>query len=133
MTVAPPNILNLFQLSLWAVSIAYVITGTKIGFPLRVLGFHALKWCPLPLSTVFFCPSCNAWWQGAAIGILAGWEWPAVVQLAFTSCLLAAIMQLQWGLAADDEEVVANLFDRKKVGQDDKANGRNWQGGSQGN
>jgi len=120
MTLQPPNILDLFYFSFLATAIAYVITSTKIGFPLRVLGFHALKWCPLPLSTVFFCPSCNAWWQGVVIGILAGWEWPAVVQLAFTSCLLAAIMQLQWGFAADDMEQIRLLFQSKKVGQDDE-------------
>ena len=120
MTFAPLSLEDLLQFGFFAVAIAYAITGTKIGFPLRVVGFHALRWCPLPLSTIFFCPSCNAWWQGFTIGILLGWEWPSIVQLAFSSCLAAAIMQLRYGLAADDMEEIRLLFREKKAGKDDK-------------
>ena len=115
MILEPLPISDLIQFSFLAAAVAYAITGTKIGFPLRVIGFHALKWCPLPLSTIFFCPSCNAWWQGFTIGILLGWEWPSVVQLAFWSCLVAAILHLRYGLAAADMEKMRHLFQDKNL------------------
>ena len=121
MILTPINILDLAQFSFLATAVAYVITGSKIGFPLRVVSFHALKWCPLPLSTIFFCPSCCAWWAGGTIGLLAGWEWLAVVQLAFTSCLLTALMQLRYGLAADDTEKIRHLFEDKGKNNDKEA------------
>ena len=131
MTLAPLNILDLLQFSFLATAVAYAITGTKIGKPMRIIGFHSLKWCPLPLSTIFFCPSCNAWWQGFTIGILLGWEWPSIVQLAFTSCLVAAILQLRYGLASDDMEQIRLLFQGKKVGNDVEERRRSRQGGSE--
>ena len=132
MIFEPIPIAALIQFSFLAAAVAHVVTGTKIGFPLRVAGFHALKWCPLPLSTVFFCPSCNAWWQGFTIGILLGWEWPSIVQLAFSSCLVAAILQLRYGLAADDMERIRLLFQDKKAGNDVETDRRDGQGYSVG-
>ena len=120
MTLTPINILTLIQFSFLAAAVAYVITGTKIAFPVRVVGFHILKWCPLPLSTIFFCPSCNAWWAGSVIALLAGWEWPAVVQLALTSCLLTALLQLRYGFASDDMEKIRHLFKDKGKTNDEE-------------
>jgi len=131
MNLAPLNLTDLLQFSFLATAVAYAITGTKIGFPIRVVGFHGLKWCPLPLSTIFFCPSCNAWWQGFTIGILLGWEWPSIIQLAFTSCLVAAILQLRYGLAVDDMEQIRLLFQGKKAGNNVEERRRSRQGGSE--
>jgi MFS superfamily sulfate permease-like transporter len=114
---------ELLQLAAFAVGLSYVVTGALIGYPLRVLGFLSLRWCPLPLSTLFFCPSCNAWWMGAGLALWAGQSWQHTIQCAFTSCLLAAIVQAQWGLAADDREAIAKAFSHSEGSHGDSEEG----------
>lgn len=101
---------HLMHISIFAVGLAYVVTGSVIGYPVRVVGRVLTKWCPLPLSTLFFCPSCNAWWCGLGLGIWAGLPWQNIIQCAFSSCLLGVIAQQQWGLAADDMEDIDKQF-----------------------
>jgi len=93
--------MELFTLSmvacygLWAYGITYVITGSEIGYWLRALSWLMLSWSAPTryLSTIMKCPSCNAWWTGAGIALLVGGSWWAVLQMAFTTCGVAAIIQ----------------------------------------
>lgn len=110
----------LVQLILFAVGLSYVVTGSLIGFPVRVLGYKAFSWCPIPLSTIFFCPSCNAWWMGAGLALWADLPWQNVLQVAFTACVVAAVIQGQWSLAADDKEQVAAIF-KKDMANDEES------------
>jgi len=103
----------LIQIAFFAVAISHVVTGSLIGYPVRVVGYLTTKWCPFPIGTVFFCPYCNAWWMGAGIGAWTGLPWQNIVQCAFTSCVLAAIVNAQWGLAADDRAVIAAHFEKE--------------------
>ena len=109
----------LIQLILFAVGLSYVVTGSLIGFPVRVIGYKSLSWCPVPLSTIFFCPSCNAWWMGAGLGLWANLPWQNALQVAFTACAIAAIIQAQWELAADDKEQVAKIFEKETANDEE--------------
>jgi hypothetical protein len=79
---------------LLAYGITYVITGSEIGYSLRALFWLMLSWSPPTkyFSTIMICPSCNAWWTGLGIGFLVG-SWEGALQLAFTTCGVAAIIQ----------------------------------------
>ncbi len=111
----PMSLILLLQIAFMATAMAYVVTGALIGYPIRALGFLSLRWCPVPLSTVFFCPACNAWWCGAGLALWADLPWQNILQCAFVSCLLAAIVQAQWGLAADDKKAIEKAFSDEEV------------------
>lgn len=104
----------LIQLIAFATGLSYVVTGSLIGFPVRVVGWASMKWCPVPLSTVFFCPSCCGWWMGVGLALWAGLPWQNILQVAFTACVVCAIIESQWGLAADDKQKIIEIFDTKE-------------------
>ena len=113
--LTPISTATLIQLTLLGAAIGFVITGTLIGYPIRVLGYLATKWCPPPLGTVFFCPYCCSWWMGLGVGFWAGLPWQNCIQIAFTSCLAMAMIQAEWGLAADDKAEIAELFGKERT------------------
>jgi hypothetical protein len=111
------DLVLLVELALFAVAIAYVVTGSTIGYRVRVIGYALLHRLPVKLHTPFFCPPCCSWWCGAGVALWAGLPWQNILQVAFTSCLLGLIVQQQWDIAAHDEEEISEIF--RKVNADD--------------
>jgi hypothetical protein len=110
----PVDTVTLLQLALFAVGVAYVVTGSAIGYPVRVVGWLALHRLPVRVHGVFFCPPCCAWWCGLGLALWAGLPWQNLIQVAFTSCLLGIIVQQQWETAANDEKEIEEIFGRKE-------------------
>lgn len=102
----------LAELALFAVGVAYVVTGSAIGYPVRALGWLVLHRLPVRVHGVFFCPPCCSWWAGLGLALWAGLPWQNVLQAAFTACLLGIIVQQQWEIAANDEGEIAERFRR---------------------
>lgn len=101
----------LLQLILFAIGIGWVITGSKIGKLVRVLGYACTGWMPMkPLTSLFFCPPCCTWWCGAGLAFWAGLPWYNILQIAFTSSFLMAILNAQWQLDAGDKEEIENML-----------------------
>lgn len=108
----------LFRVFLVAAGISYVITGSQIGFWVRLLWWKATHWIPLmSLDALAFCPSCNAWWTGLVAAVSTGSSWIVALQCAFASCLLMAAAQSQWGLAAADEDEIRGFWKGKANGK----------------
>jgi len=78
---------------LWAIGTSAVVTGSKIGFPIRFL------WCRLlPKFSwgMVRCPYCNAWWGGLAASIIYSPDpthWVAWLQAAFSACGVVRVIQ----------------------------------------
>ena len=111
--LSPLSVILLVELAVFAVGIAYVVTGSVIGFPVRVLGYASLAWLPVKVHTVFFCPPCCSWWCGAGLALWAGCPWQNILQVAFTACLFGIVVQQQWDIAANDEKEIAEILGRK--------------------
>jgi len=111
MMLAPVDIVLLLELALFAVGVAYVVTGSLIGYPVRAVGWIVLH--RLRLQKLCFCPPCCSWWCGAGLALWAGLPWQNILQAAFTSCLVGIIVQQQWEIAANDEKEIAEIFGRK--------------------
>lgn len=96
---------QLVEIIIVAVGVSFVITGASIGKPIRFVGWLLLH--RLHLDAIVRCPFCNAWWMGLSISILLSefdpLMWFQWLQAAFASCGVAAIVQAQWGLAADED------------------------------
>jgi len=107
------DLVLLLELALFAVGIAYVVTGSTIGYLVRVIGYAALSWLPIAAHRVFFCPPCCAFWCGAGLALWAGCAWQNIIQVAFTACLVGIVVQQQWEIAANDEQEIAEIFGRK--------------------
>jgi len=103
-------ILDILSVGIVALGVAYVITGSKIGFLVRMPARKLLRWCGL--DALAFCPACNAWWGGAVISLVGGFGPLEVIQLAFSSSVIAAVAQARWGLAAEDESTVDETWSR---------------------
>ena len=105
----------LAQLVLFALGISYVITGSKIGYPVRFVWCRLTRWAhnavvsPWKLVT---CPPCNAWWAGAALAFWAELWWTDILQVAFTACGIVAVVQAALGgdgiAASEDFEELFN-------------------------
>lgn len=109
----------LFQLTLVACGIGWVITGSKIGKIPRVLWHLATGWIPRrPLASLAFCPPCCTWWCGFALAALCSVGIAAILQTAFTAAFIMAIANNQWALAADDEEQIASALRHGGSGAD---------------
>lgn len=101
----------LIQLCLFACGLGWVVTGSKIGKVVRVLGYVCTGWIPgKPLTSVFFCPPCCTWWMGAGLSLWAGLPWHSILQIAFTSSFIMAIFNSQWQLDADDRELIEGML-----------------------
>jgi hypothetical protein len=100
-----PNLTDLLVVVLTALGLSFVATGSTIGVLIRVparLTLSRLGVGSLTLANVLTCPYCNAWWGGAITASLLGWSWSKVLCAAFVSCAVAAIVQAQWALGAND-------------------------------
>lgn len=101
---------------LFALGVTYVITGSKIGYPLRFLGcFILLKLRLRYFWNLLTCPPCNAWWSAAVIAAVIGYPIWQVLQLAFTTCGIVAVVQSAIGgdgIAAGED--FADLFGVKE-------------------
>jgi hypothetical protein len=102
------NDLNTFiQVVLWAIGITYVVTGSRIGYPLRfVWCFLFNRWGLSRLWALATCPPCNAWWVGFFLAVWHGFNIPTMFQMAFTCCGVVATIQavgLQIGLNANED------------------------------
>ena len=103
----------LIRVCIIAIGISYVITGSQIGFWVRAVWWLVTHRIPLiSLDTLAFCPSCNAWWSGLVTAILTGSTWVTSLQCAFAACGLSAIVQIQFGLAAADEDKIRGIWRR---------------------
>jgi hypothetical protein len=94
MTLIP--LANLVVIVLVALGLSAVITGSKIGFPIRFL-YCRITWAIHPVLHhswgLVRCPYCNAWWSAAAIALMVyGWSW-WILQAAFTACGLVRVVQ----------------------------------------
>lgn len=100
-------IVPLLTIVLVAVGIAYVVTGSLIGYWVRVVAWLLLH--RTGLHRIATCPPCNAWWGGLGVSLLAGLPWTQAAQAAFVSCLAAWVLQARFGMAADEkfEEIFA--------------------------
>jgi len=93
------NFVNSIPLILTAIGISAVITGSKIGFPIRLI------WCFIFqnkytrwLWGMVRCPYCNSFWSGAFVTfILVGFNPIQILQIAFTCCGLMLILQTALG------------------------------------
>ena len=107
---------SVIQVVLLALGLTYVITGSVIGYRVRFLWCAVFKWQPLSrFQAIVRCPSCNAWWTGAATAFIAGLPLTNVIQLAFTSCGVVALLQAFLGgdgIAADEdmEKILKEVF-----------------------
>lgn len=98
---------DLVPLVLIALGGSYVITGSTIGYPLRWLAYKTLGWIgrePVWADSLVRCPYCHAWWEGLFWAWVTGHSWIEAIQVAFATCVLAAIVQAQWSLAAGAEK-----------------------------
>jgi len=86
--------------------VSYVITGSVIGFYVRFIWWHLTHRLG-NLKTLVFCPSCCGWWVGGVTAILLGESWVVALECAFVSCGLMAVVQSQFGLAAEDEDIIS--------------------------
>lgn len=110
----------LLPLILAALGVSFVITGATIGRPLRFIGWWLLR--RARLDALVTCPYCNAWWCGLVLAVVTGHGGWQALQTAFTTCLLAAIVQAQWALAANEDfEAEAKAL---KQPREDQPNGQ---------
>ncbi len=98
MTLIPLG--DLAVIVLVAVGLSAVVTGSKIGFPVRFI-FCRVTWAIHPtlrhLWGTVRCPYCNAWWGGATVALLVyGWSW-WVLQAAFIACGVMRVVQAALG------------------------------------
>jgi len=101
----------LLQLTLIACGVGWAVTGSKIGKWLRIAWHLATGWIPMrPLSSLAFCPPCCTWWCGAGVALWAWLPWYNVLQVAFTSSLVMAVLNAQWKMDADDKEQIEKLL-----------------------
>ena len=91
---------ELVVIVLIAIGLSAVITGSKIGFPIRLLYTWA-TWHIHPALRhtwgMVRCPYCNAWWGGALTSFMVyGWDWK-ILQGAFISCGVMRVIQAALG------------------------------------
>lgn len=80
---------------------AFVVTGSKIGKPIRILAWFLLR--HVRLDAVARCPYCCAWWCAFALAALSGLPWWQWLEAAFATCGVSAVVQAQWSLAASED------------------------------
>jgi len=110
---------NLIPIVLFALGISQVITGSQIGYPIRFL-FCLVTW-KIRLKHLWGlvqCPYCNAWWSGAAIAFIYGFCPMQIIQSAFTTCGIMAIINAFIGgngiAAAEDFEKVFSEMEKEE-------------------
>lgn len=98
-----------YALMLWivvvAAGISFVITGTTIAYPIRLVAFHTIgkiRVGPIHFDSLFRCPFCNAWWGAFGLSFWLYLPWYQALANAFVACLMMGIAQAQWHLAAED-------------------------------
>jgi hypothetical protein len=104
--------------ALLAFGMSYVVTGSVIGFPVRFVWWKLTRWGSL--RHLAFCPACCAWWCGLAVALVTGSPVIIALQDAFVACGVAAAAQSQFGLAANDEHLIAGKPQEEK--QDGEGN-----------
>jgi len=109
---------QLVPLVLFALGVSQVITGSKIGYPIRFV-FCLVTW-RLGLKSLWGlvqCPYCNAWWSAAFIALVYGFSPIQAVQAAFTTCGVMATINAFIGgnglAAAEDFEIVFSEMEKE--------------------
>lgn len=99
-----------YALMAWIIAVAagisFVITGSTIAYPLRLVAFHTIGKItvgPVHFDSLFRCPFCNAWWGALGLSFWLQLPWWQALANAFVACLTMGVAQAQWHLAADDE------------------------------
>lgn len=91
-----------------AFGLTYIITGSEIGFLVRGLWCGVLFRWARPLWPLVRCPPCNAFWTGAAVGLLFGpLDFFTIAEVAVAACGVTALIQKILGgdgIAASDSE-----------------------------
>lgn len=80
---------------------SFVVTGSTIGKPLRIMAWLTLR--HTRLDSLARCPYCCAWWCAFALAAVSGLPWWQWLEAAFATCGVAAIVQAQWRLAASED------------------------------
>ena len=101
MPLALVELSTLLAVVLVAVGMSFVVTGSTIGKPLRIVAWLLFR--RVRLDALARCPYCCAWWCGAAVALVSGQNWWQLLECAFASCGVAAVVQAQWGLAANED------------------------------
>jgi len=87
---------------LFALGLSAIITGSKIGYPIRFLWCYLTKdWARWSWPMVR-CPYCNAFWAGVVVAVFTIQEscliWVfQVLQVAITSCGAVRVIQAALG------------------------------------
>lgn len=96
-----------FKLLLIAVGITYVLSGSRIGHPIRFVWCWILDKLRLAYFwSILICPPCNAWWTGFAVTAWYGNPLIDCFAVAFASCGVVASVQavgLSIGLQAEED------------------------------
>jgi hypothetical protein len=98
------------------IGISYVLTGSKVGHPLR------FAWCwvldKLHLSyfwALMTCPPCNSWWVGFIGTTLIGFSLDISFVMAFITCGVTATIQgIAYGIGLGPEEDYNKLIPRRR-------------------
>ena len=88
------EIKDLCALVLMSAGLAFVVTCTKAGYPIRLLwaAIFRHRWFRWTWNLVM-CPHCNSWWSGGIVSLLLGYPWYQALQVAFTACGSVFILQ----------------------------------------
>jgi hypothetical protein len=106
---------TLFEIVLVAIGITYVISGSKIGHPLRFIWCWVLDKIHLSYFwSIVICPPCNAWWVGLATGWFYGNSIVDSLACAFATCgVVAAIQAVGLSIGMQAEEDYNKLIPRR--------------------
>lgn len=92
---------SLITLMVVGVGMSFVVTGSTIAKPLRVIAWLTLR--HVRLDALARCPYCCAWWCALALAAVSGLPWWQWLEAAFATCGAAAVVQAQWRLAANED------------------------------
>lgn len=92
------SLLDITPLVLCAVGVSIVITGTKAGYPVRLIWCWIWRWRYTRWVWDFMrCPYCNAFWSGLLVGWVMQLPLIQLFQVAITTCGLVRILQVALG------------------------------------
>lgn len=92
---------TLAVLVLVGLGMGFVVTGSSIGKPIRIVAWLTLR--HVRLDSLARCPYCCSWWCAFALAAVSGLPWWQWLEAAFATCGVAAVVQAQWRLAANED------------------------------
>jgi hypothetical protein len=74
---------------LGATGLTIVLVLSHIAWPIRYWGCRLLQRAGLRLACPLYCSMCSGVWVGAGVGLVAGGGWLHVLEMAFSTSLVA--------------------------------------------